>query len=419
MYHNKIKEILESAHRHVPYYFSNIPERIYSTHDIDELDSLFRLIPVVDKKFMMDNMKDFISNEYIDDSFEEVVNPEKDFKQEYVYEINGKLIVVEYSSGTTGIPSLSIKTKNERLILGNQLWKLRNSIYKVSPKEFFNFIHNFTTDQYPFPFPIDTQCAPEEKIKKELKYLSNTELRWWHINSYRLGLYTDVLEKFPLHFSYLKVIENNGSYMSKEESEDISQKYNCMVVDNYGCREVWTIAFGCKLGYLHVNDDNIRFELLNDENEIIEEEDIVGNVVVTSLSQHLMPFIRYWTGDQAKYVPGICSCGKCGKRIELVPGRNLIVGTNIYGNIHFRSVVRSLLSANGKSFQSISVTQEGKYDFKVYIKTQIGVREPEMEQKFQQISNSLLGNRQYKYSFIYNQDTQPKSIFTVTKQRKS
>ena len=295
---------------------------------------------------------------------------------------------------------------------------MRNSIYKIKSNDFFNFIHNFSDSQYPFPFPIESSDSVEKKLIKELEYLSKTELKWWHINSYRLGLYTEVLEYYPLVFPYLKVIENNGSYMSERECEEISKKYDCMVVNNYGCREVWTIAFSCKYGHMHVNDENIYLEILDDNKNIIKDPDIVGNVVVTSLSQYAMPFIRYLTGDQASYVSGECECGKCTKRIKLVPGRNLIMGTNIYGNIHFRSVIRNLLNSNIHDFQSINIEQKSKYLFHVYVKTKNISKCKKIEHKFIDISNELLNSAKYEYSFSYNVNTQPKSIFTVTKPKK-
>lgn len=411
----KKKNILIYAREHVTYYCLHLPEEIYYVEDIKHFEAVLRKIPIIDKRFMMRNIKCFISNEYIDSNIEEIISTEKVLYKEYFYIVNGKSVVVEFSSGTTGIPSISIKTIDERLILGNQLWKLRNSIYKVKGKEFFNFIHNFTQNQYPFPFSIDCKDTPEEKLKKELNYLSRNKFKWWHINSYRLGLYTEVLEHYKLDFPHLKVIENNGSYMSKEERDDIANRFNCMVVDNYGCREVWTIAFGCNCGYLHVNDRNIIFELVDDRNDVIQEADIVGNIVVTSLSQYAMPFIRYRTGDQAKYISGACSCGKSSKRIELLPGRNLIVGTEVYGNIHFRTVVRRTLLFHGKEIQSISVKQVGRFYFYVYIKSKSGKENSDFENRFRDISNELLKDNRYKYCFVYNEDVKPKSIFTVAK----
>ena len=407
-----LKELLLYTKNNVGFYSSLIPKTIALDCNTQDIAEIFMSLPTVDKQQMKHNIRSFFSDEYKDANLDEIIDSKKDVKKEYTYEVNGKKIIAEYSSGTTGVPSLSIKTINERLLLGNQLWKLRNQICSVKTNEFFNFIHNFGSTQYPFPFPIDPYDTEQKKLKKELDYLSNSKYKWWHINTYRLSLYSDILNSYPLKFNHLKVIENNGSYVSESEMKDISNIYNCRVVNNYGCREVWTIAFDCPCGYLHVNDEAIVFELFDDSGNIIEKSNIVGNVVITSLCQSAMPFIRYKTGDQASYLDGSCECGKIGKRVKLIPGRSVIYGTDIYGNIHFRSVIRTLLSNNDYNFDSIDIVQTGIYEFNVHIKTKTIV-DHEMEDMFKIISNNLLKDNRYQYVFSYNSQTQPKSIFTV------
>lgn len=410
-----LKNLLIYVRENVPYYAEYISEDI-QTVDGDTLLNLFKQIPIVHKKTMSQAPKQFISKQYIDENIEDIVDFKKNFINEYVYIVGGKTLVAEYSSGTTGTPGLSVKTADERMKLGSQLWKLRRQVMNIRMKNFFNFIHNFGPTQYPFPFPIDPKDTPDEKIIKELNYLSKSDIKWWHINAYRLDVYSDVMKRYPVTFPELRVIENNGSYMSEDERRNVKNSYNCKVVDNYGCREVWTIAFSCKDDYLHVNDENIIFELIDDNGQEITEAGIVGNVVVTSLAQYAMPYIRYYTGDLAQYVEGKCSCGNCARRIRIIPGRNYIIGTNVYGNIHFRSVVRSVLCRDVEKFDSLCVRQTDVYTFNVYISARYN-KEEKVEKYFKEISNNLLNSDKYQYHYFYNETLQPKSLFTVAKQQ--
>ena len=410
----KLKNLLMYAQENVPYYAQLISKDIQMV-DYEELIEQFKQIPIVNKKMMSKDAKQFISTQYIDDTIEDIIDLDKDFKNEYKYKVGENILVAEYSSGTTGTPGLSIKTVDERMKLGSQLWKLRRNVLDIRMKDFFNFIHNFGSNQYPFPFPIDPNDSPDEKIIKELKYLSKSEIKWWHINAYRLGVYSDVMNRYPVTFPKLKIIENNGSYISEDERRNVENTYKCKVVDNYGCREVWTIAFGCKNNYLHVNDGKILFELIDDHGQEITKEGIVGNVVVTSLVQYAMPYIRYYTGDLAQYIEGDCTCGNCSRRIRIIPGRNYIIGTNIYGNIHFRSVVRSVLCKDVEKFDSLYVYQTDVYSFNVYINARYN-KEEKVEKYFKEISNDLLKNDKYQYQYFYNKNMQPKSLFTVAKQ---
>lgn len=77
--------------------------------------------------------------------------------------------------------------------------------------------------------------------------------------------------------------------------------FGCKVFNQYGCREVPNIAWECRHGGMHVMADLVRLESVP-----LEGED---RLVVTSLSNRLMPFIRYDLGDSGRLLEGACACG--------------------------------------------------------------------------------------------------------------
>ena len=91
--------------------------------------------------------------------------------------------------------------------------------------------------------------------------------------------------------------------------------------DRYGLEEVRYTAANCEKRYgLHIYEESAIVEILNDHDNVVSDG-IRGRVIVTSLRNKVMPFIRYETGDQGIILPDQCSCGIASKRL-LVFGRS-------------------------------------------------------------------------------------------------
>jgi phenylacetate-CoA ligase len=97
-----------------------------------------------------------------------------------------------------------------------------------------------------------------------------------------------------------------GAYSTAEvlngwQRELMQQAFSCHVFNQYGCREVPNIAWECRHGNMHVFADLVYLESVR-----MEDED---RLLVTSLSNRLMPFIRYDIGDSGRLLEGECACG--------------------------------------------------------------------------------------------------------------
>lgn len=79
--------------------------------------------------------------------------------------------------------------------------------------------------------------------------------------------------------------------------ERIETAFAAKVFDQYGCREIPNIACECRLGNLHVFTD------------LVAVESLAGRLLVTSLTNRLMPMIRYEIGDCGELLDAACPCG--------------------------------------------------------------------------------------------------------------
>ena len=81
----------------------------------------------------------------------------------------------------------------------------------------------------------------------------------------------------------------------------MEQAFGCKVFNQYGSREIPNIACECRHGNQHIFTDMVHLE-----SQSINNED---HLLITSLSNRVMPFIRYDIADSGKLKDGDCACG--------------------------------------------------------------------------------------------------------------
>ncbi|GAB1392526.1 phenylacetate--CoA ligase family protein [Rhodocyclaceae bacterium] len=93
-----------------------------------------------------------------------------------------------------------------------------------------------------------------------------------------------------------------GVYSTAEMLDDtqraaMEEAFGCKVFNQYGSREIPNIACECRHGRMHVFTDMVWLESID------------GNLLVTSLTNRLMPMIRYENGDSGELLDEPCNCG--------------------------------------------------------------------------------------------------------------
>ena len=120
----------------------------------------------------------------------------------------------------------------------------------------------------------------------------------------------------PLTFIY-----TTGQYLHEEAKKFTERVFKCPVVSYYGNQETGPIAFAClsQRDIFHLAAERIILEII-DSNGNILPQGVSGEIVLTCLDLHLMPIIRYRTGDLGKIVS--CPCGSPLPAIQFT-GRTL------------------------------------------------------------------------------------------------
>lgn len=121
----------------------------------------------------------------------------------------------------------------------------------------------------------------------------------------------------------LKSILLSGDYVPRTLCSAVSNAFSCQAFTHYGMTEMgYGGGVECSAinGY-HMRDVDLYTEIIDPVTRQNVVEGSYGEVVITTFRREAMPFIRYRTGDIARFLPKNCSCSNVFKRMDYVKGR--------------------------------------------------------------------------------------------------
>lgn len=282
----------------------------------------------------------------------------RDSKDESVFD---RRIVVDETSGSNGVPFCIPKTVEERARCSIGIWRYR-SFYdpEASPETFYPLAH----EPIGFRHEIPPGVGSPRDVGRLYDHLSARGVRWIHANPPLLERHARAMVE-PAAARSLAFAETSGSYLTAEARDLIERRMNVRVVDQYGCREVWAIGTKTGDGPFTVVKDNVHLEIVDDAGRPIREPGVAGRVVVTSLIQKLLPFVRYDTGDIAEWAspePGdsfVLSESRQHNMLQTARGR-------VSGNALFKTIFIAAYREMGNvGVRYVQVRQVGRRGFVV------------------------------------------------------
>lgn len=290
---SELQDLLHHALSSVPFY-----KRFQKELDCKEIK--LENFPPVSKKSMIDNLDDFLSDAY--SGYRKISDHHSD---------NRKVLIYEFTSGTSGYPLKCYKTVSERTKLGLSLYKKRKAIYpNFTNDKMFCFIHN--TGYRSNSYTDSLGNLSDDNIRKVLLYLRD-EVRplVLHGNPMLFLYYATFIKnsRFDLKSWKIEFIESVSEGFSHDEKRFVEEQFRTRVIDCYGCLECYNIAYECIEGALHINE-NVIVEIIDpDTQQFITEKGREGEIVITSLVNRAQPIIRYKTSDIGYISTDKCVCG--------------------------------------------------------------------------------------------------------------
>jgi phenylacetate-CoA ligase len=143
----------------------------------------------------------------------------------------------------------------------------------------------------------------------------------WGFPSYIARVAAELKESDEELASYPKVVITYAETLSLLNAANIREAFRCPVANHYSSWEVLHLAQTCPDNptLLHVNSERGILRVVRDDGGAAEPGD-TGRVVVTDLTNHVMPFINYEIGDWA--IAGErCPCGRGFPTLRGIEGR--------------------------------------------------------------------------------------------------
>lgn len=303
MQEKKLRAIVRYAYRNVPFYHKLFDANNVKPTEINTIDDLKKL-PIVTKKDVRENLCDMISRK-----------------------VNAERCVKSRTSGSTGFP-LTIFTDKDA----------QNFRSAVSLRQFFECGGRLRDKQVQLR-GIGSSSLSTYEGKPFYEYLGLLRTEWFVMSeipdflvSFLKAYRPDVMIGYPSFFQLLaekmngeispRLIFCTAEILSSHCRALINSAFGAKIIDSYGCTEAGDIAWECpqSSARYHINCDSVLVEFVKDEESVNNDEE--GEIVLTNLFNHAMPFIRYKIGDVGVPSDEKCSCGRTLPLMRLLKGRS-------------------------------------------------------------------------------------------------
>ncbi len=125
------------------------------------------------------------------------------------------------------------------------------------------------------------------------------------------GYVTDLLslsEGQDISYARVQAVLTTGEMLYPEQRKSLETAFNAPVFSYYGSNEIGALAFECEHGAMHITDEHVIMEVVNEKGVAVWDEP--GRLLVTDLDNYAMPLIRYEIGDIGILSREICPCGR-------------------------------------------------------------------------------------------------------------
>jgi phenylacetate-coenzyme A ligase PaaK-like adenylate-forming protein len=106
------------------------------------------------------------------------------------------------------------------------------------------------------------------------------------------------------------VVITGGELRTDAVRKKLTDKFGCYVQTHYSCTEAGEIACECSEGHLHINEDWVIVEQVDQNNQPVGYGVLSDKVLITNLANYIQPFIRYEMTDRIIVHDEPCACGR-------------------------------------------------------------------------------------------------------------
>jgi len=304
----RLQETVKRAYENVPFYKKRFDENGIKPEDIKTLKDIEKL-PLT--------TKDDLREAY---PFGMFAVPRKD------------IVELHTSSGTTGKPTVSGYTKKD-IEIWSEVMARGLTMFGATEDDIIQNTHGYGLFTGGFGVHYGAQKIGMTVIpistgqtKRQIEIMKDFDTSIV-IFTPSYGLYlAEVAEEEGLDTKdlHLKSVGFGAEMWTEEMRQEIQRRFNAPAYNIYGLTEIMGpgVALECKdQNGLHVMEDHFYPEIIDSQTLQTLPEGEKGELVLTTLTRHGMPIIRFRTKDITALTSGKCSCGRTLRKMDRITGR--------------------------------------------------------------------------------------------------
>lgn len=313
----RLHELVDYARKHSPF----LAELYKDLKDDYKLED----IPIVNKKMIMENYDRWTTDPNV--KLEELLAFTSDTNN--IGKRYRNYLVCKTSGSTANYPLIMLhdqsflnNTTAESLFLGTMSHK---PIVFLNPLQLFVIPVCMVRDnirRFPFikkDFNLVSSLDPMDKIVSELNRIQPKAL---YTQPSIVELLADEQEAGRLHIDVKEIVCNSEILPEGTRKHLLKIFPGCKIESIYGCTELGNMAIECADRHHHLNSYWNIIEFMDENNRPIKEGEKSSKIIVTNLSNRVLPLIRYEMNDKLIYhADNSCPCGNKRPWIE-IDGRN-------------------------------------------------------------------------------------------------